>query len=134
MQRPVVDLPQPLSPTRPRVSPWRMPKLMPSTAFTSAILRWKMMPAVTGKYIFRSWISTRMSPSRKTVSPPAVCALGLIGVGPPLPDVDPAGRIVLLVRQHEGRRLLTAAVDVVGAAGVEGAAAGHVHQVRRHPL
>ncbi len=30
--RPVVDLPQPLSPTRPRVSPFSTEKLMPSTA------------------------------------------------------------------------------------------------------
>ena len=32
MQRPVVDLPQPDSPTRPRVSPLPMSKLTPSTA------------------------------------------------------------------------------------------------------
>ena len=30
--RPVVDLPQPLSPTRPSVSPFSTEKLMPSTA------------------------------------------------------------------------------------------------------
>jgi hypothetical protein len=34
MQRPVVDLPQPDSPTRPRVSPGAMSKLTPSTACT----------------------------------------------------------------------------------------------------
>ena len=34
MQRPVVVLPQPDSPTRPSVSPLRIVKLMPSTAFT----------------------------------------------------------------------------------------------------
>ena len=34
MQRPVVDLPQPDSPTRPKVSPGKMSKLMSSTALT----------------------------------------------------------------------------------------------------
>ena len=34
MARPVVDLPQPDSPTRPSVSPWRMVKVMPATACT----------------------------------------------------------------------------------------------------
>ena len=50
--RPVVDLPQPDSPTRPSVSPSRTKNEIPSTAFTSAILRWKRIPEVTGKYIF----------------------------------------------------------------------------------
>jgi hypothetical protein len=39
MQRPVVVLPQPLSPTSLSVSPRRTEKSMPSTAFTSPILR-----------------------------------------------------------------------------------------------
>ena len=39
MQRPVVVLPQPLSPTRPSVSPRLIVKSTPSTAFTSPILR-----------------------------------------------------------------------------------------------
>jgi hypothetical protein len=34
MQYPVVDLPEPDSPTRPRVSPSAMSKLTPSTALT----------------------------------------------------------------------------------------------------
>ena len=38
MARPVVDLPQPLSPTSPSVSPRRSAKLTPSTAFTVADL------------------------------------------------------------------------------------------------
>ena len=38
MQRPVVVLPQPDSPTRPSVSPRRIVKLTPSTARTSADL------------------------------------------------------------------------------------------------
>ena len=41
MARPVVDLPQPDSPTRPSVSPWRMVKLMPATAWTVVLPWWK---------------------------------------------------------------------------------------------
>src|SRR3990170_1927553 len=134
MQRPVVDLPQPLSPTSPRVSPRRMENVTPSTAFTSAILRWKMMPAVTWKYIFSSRMSTKKSPFLAVVYLTVVWASGLIGLGPPLPDIYPAGGVVLLVDQHERGRLFTAAVDVVGAAGIERAAAGHVHHVGRQPL
>ena len=36
---PVVDLPQPLSPTSPSVSPCRSAKLTPSTALTVAVWR-----------------------------------------------------------------------------------------------
>src|SRR5437588_1093309 len=54
MQRAIVDLPQPDSPTTPSVSPSRTVKLTPSTAFTAAICFWKMIPWVTGKCFFRS--------------------------------------------------------------------------------
>ena len=40
MARPVVDLPQPDSPTRPSVSPWRMVKVMPATAWTVVLPWW----------------------------------------------------------------------------------------------
>ena len=59
MARPVVDLPQPDSPTSPSVSPSRTKNEIPSTALTSAILRWKRIPEVTGKYIFSASTSTR---------------------------------------------------------------------------
>ena len=51
MTRPVVVLPQPDSPTRPSVSPRRMLKEMPSTAFTAPTCFWKMNPLVMGKYL-----------------------------------------------------------------------------------
>src|SRR5215472_5543217 len=51
MHRPVVVLPQPLSPTSPRVSPRRTIKSIPSTAFTSPTLRLMTIPSVTGKCI-----------------------------------------------------------------------------------
>ena len=49
MQRAIVDLPQPDSPTTPSVSPLLTLKLTPSTAFTAATCFWKTIPRVTGK-------------------------------------------------------------------------------------
>src|ERR1700680_5067903 len=63
MTRPRVVLPQPDSPTSPSVSPLRISKLTSSTALTSATLRWKRMPEVTGKYILTPRTSTRFSPA-----------------------------------------------------------------------
>src|SRR2546425_11659665 len=56
MARPTVLLPQPDSPTRPRVSPSCRSKLTPSTARTSAILR-ASTPPTTGNRTERSRIS-----------------------------------------------------------------------------
>ena len=58
IERPVVDFPQPDSPTSPSVSPRRMKKLTSSTAFTSPTLRENSSPDVIGKYCFRFWTST----------------------------------------------------------------------------
>ena len=63
MQRAIVDLPQPDSPTTPSVSPCLTLKLTPSTAFTAAICFWKMMPRVTGKCFFRFSTTRRSDPS-----------------------------------------------------------------------
>ena len=52
MQRPVVDFPQPDSPTSPRVSPAMMSNEMPSTAWTRATSREKS-PPLMGKYLTR---------------------------------------------------------------------------------
>ena len=56
--RPRVDLPQPDSPTSPRVSPSSIARLTRSTAWTSAVVRC-MIPLFTGKDLTRSSISTR---------------------------------------------------------------------------
>src|SRR5579864_1723784 len=61
-QRPIVVLPEPLSPTSPSVSPRRMANDTPSTALTSATWREKT-PAVTGKYLRTSRTSRRTSPT-----------------------------------------------------------------------
>jgi hypothetical protein len=53
-QRAIVDLPQPDSPTTPRVSPSRTVKETPSTALTAPTCFWKTIPRVTGKCFFRS--------------------------------------------------------------------------------
>src|SRR5664279_3498432 len=57
--RPIVDLPQPLSPTTPRVSPGRTLKLTPSTAFTAPTVFWNRMPRLTGK-CFSSFSTSRI--------------------------------------------------------------------------
>src|SRR3990170_1600407 len=141
MTRPRVVLPQPLSPTSPSVSPRLISKLTPSTALTSATLRWKMMPEVTGKYI-------RMSPTRTIVSP-AGPALGVFAasttmlsplrrrgrlrsLGHALPL--PAGAVVVWAHRQQRRHLLRAALHREAAARPERAAGRHSHQVRRHPL
>ena len=61
--RPSVDLPQPDSPTRPSVSPSRTSKLTPSTAWTRATSRWKMIPCLIGKYFFTSRATSRGEPT-----------------------------------------------------------------------
>src|SRR6476469_6636641 len=62
MQRAIVDLPQPDSPTTPRVSPSRTANETPSTAFTEATSFWKMIPRVTGKYFFSPSTTSNSSP------------------------------------------------------------------------
>jgi len=52
MQRPVVDLPQPDSPTSPSVSPFNRSKLTSSTACTRATSRENKPPRI-GKYFLR---------------------------------------------------------------------------------
>ena len=64
MQRAIVDLPQPDSPTTPSVSPSFTVNETPSTAFTDATSFWKMIPRVTGKYFFRSLTSSSVSAKR----------------------------------------------------------------------
>src|SRR5688572_7530425 len=58
MQRPVVVLPQPLSPTSPSTSPWLTENEMPSTARTCPTVR-ENSPFLIGKYFLRS-VTSRM--------------------------------------------------------------------------
>src|SRR4029077_15904216 len=67
MQRAIVDLPQPDSPTTPSVSPALPVKVTPSTAFAHATCFSKQSTRVTGKYFFRS--STTSSSAATSNSP-----------------------------------------------------------------
>src|SRR5437762_1350474 len=75
--RPVVDFPQPDSPTRPSVSLFSTKKSMPSTARTAPTWRWKMIPCVSGKCILRAVTSRRLFPL------PAVAVLRWRSMNPP---------------------------------------------------
>src|SRR6059036_3077007 len=77
IERPVVDLPQPDSPTRPSVSPGRISNDTSSTACTRATSREKRPPRI-GKYFLR--FLTRRS--------------GVSAMGHPLHLVQPAGDFV----------------------------------------
>src|SRR3990172_8687147 len=135
MQRPVVDLPQPLSPTRPTVSPRLTLKLMWWTAVLWAIFRWRRKPAVTGKYIFRWRTSRSVSPETAW---PTVLGAPLVSVAiarwPPFRHVHPAGGVVVLRHQLQRRELFFATVDAEGAARVERAAGRQVDEVGRRAL
>src|SRR5262245_45384128 len=78
IDRAVTLLPQPLSPTIPRVAPGYRSKLTPSTAFT--------VPSSCAKYVFRS--RTERSGSRRVdatvltlATPPGPLRLSSIGIG-----------------------------------------------------
>src|SRR5699024_5499027 len=58
--RPVVDLPQPDSPTKPSVSPFCNVSETPSTALTAPIFR-PNIPPVIGKYFFKLLASSSVS-------------------------------------------------------------------------
>jgi hypothetical protein len=77
MQRAIVDLPQPDSPTTPSVSPFLTLKVMPSTAFTEATSFWKMIPRVTGKCFFRLSTTSSSSPD-VCLSAAAACVSVLV--------------------------------------------------------
>src|SRR5262245_23610771 len=117
MQRPVVDLPHPDSPTRPRVSPAMMSKLTPSTAWTRATSREKS-PPLMGKCLTR--FLTRSSGSA-------------IAVSFAWRSVEPAGHLVAWLHFLEERLLLRVHRLDELAAGGETAAGRHVEQARHHP-
>ena len=62
MVRPVVDLPQPDSPTRPMVVPLLILKETPSTAFTLPTVILKKLDLM-GKYFLRFFTTSRFSGS-----------------------------------------------------------------------
>jgi hypothetical protein len=68
---PIVVLPQPDSPTRPKVSPLEMVKLTSETALTDPIFRCITAPAVTGNSLTR-WRTSRNSEGGASPAPVAV--------------------------------------------------------------
>src|SRR6266851_7866518 len=143
MHRARVDLPQPVSPTSPRVSPLRTSRLTPSTACTMSRCRWISRVDCTGKYLTRFSTRSRTSASvagacgvaDRSVFIAALSGLGWRGKG--LAD-DLAAQLVAgggVARQpargqvrrvradlRERRDLGAAPVHDVGAAGMERAA------------
>ena len=82
--RPVVDLPQPDSPTSPSVSPRASAKLTPSTALMVPTWRWISTPLRSGKCTLR--------PSTRSSSSPATAPALRMGATAPLrADVIEAG-------------------------------------------
>src|SRR5262245_6127232 len=81
--RPTVVLPQPLSPTRPSVSPRPNVKLTPSTALTHWWTR-ANSPRRTGKYLQRSATSSS-GPPVEAVTDLSAVATTLMGDLPPSP-------------------------------------------------
>src|SRR4051812_47363860 len=69
MQRASVDFPQPVSPTRPNVSPRRTSRLTPSTAWTTSFVRRNKPADWTGKYL--TTLSTLSRTSSLDVAAPA---------------------------------------------------------------
>ena len=106
MTRPAVDLPQPLSPTRPRVSRGWIAKSSPSTARTAPTWR-RRTPRMTGKCLVRFSTATRGRESSGRVSG---------GTGRSCVGVEPAGHRVAVRRRRrrgESRVLLAAAREGV---------------------
>src|SRR3990172_512420 len=104
MQRPVVDFPQPDSPTSPSVSPFLMSKVTSSTACTRATSREKRPPRI-GKYFLRFLILSSACSAMVSVL-----------------SVEPAGHLVAGLDFLERRVLLGARGLHEGAARGEAAA------------
>src|SRR6476661_4747056 len=113
--RPTVDLPHPDSPTSPSVSPLRIVKLTPSTAYTAPPARCRK-PLRTGKCFFKSRTSRTASASGIAASVEFVRA----------PAGRPMSRPFLLVRRIGG----TAARLRMRAARREDAALRQIDQRR----
>src|SRR4051794_18949941 len=129
--RATVDLPQPLSPTRPRVSASPRVKLTSSTAYTWPTVR-RRMPFLTGKCFFRLTTSSTGAP----LPPPAPLGTTLLPVVSctaastikllRMPAGGPMPRALLFVGREKGPALLVG----IGAARREGTAGRQIGQGR----
>src|SRR3990172_11483171 len=106
MTRPVVDLPHPLSPTRPNVSPRRTSKVIPSTAFTAPTCR-RISPRMIGKCFLRPSTCRRMLFSLMNCGHLLRCDLF---------DIHPTGDLMLMASASQLRILIPAYVDDIRTA------------------
>src|SRR5262245_13894299 len=125
---PVVDLPQPLSPTRPRVSPRLRAKLTPSTALMVPTWRRMTAPFSSGKCTFRS--STRRISSGDAVTADDACATAALLSR----DIMEAGLEMTVGDVDERRAAHVANIGGDAAAGREGAAERQLREVGRLAL
>src|SRR5947207_8632770 len=102
--RPVVDLPQPDSPTRPSFSPRATEKLTPSTAFTVPTCRFITTPEVIGKWTLRSRTARTGSGGEAVMIEAGGEMVGLaLDQRRPL-DVAALGRVLAAQREGAARR------------------------------
>src|SRR5574341_467766 len=127
--KPVVDLPQPLSPTSPSVSPRWTWKLTPSTALTAPTCRERGKPRKIGKCTFKSWTSSRGEPPLD-IGAPMARVPGLFHIYPTsavIPRRDrhgdgPVGRAFLDAKRAAGdKRAALRRVGEIGRASAPGA-------------
>src|SRR5205814_5968300 len=121
--RATVDLPQPLSPTRPNVSPSPIEKLTSSTAYTWPTVR-RRIPFLTGKCFFRLTTSSTgaplplEAPFGATLLPVVSCTARSTIKLLRMPAGGPMPRALLFVGWEKGPALLVG----IGTARREGAA------------
>src|SRR2546422_1343330 len=126
--RPSVDLPQPDSPTRPRVSPALISRSTPSTARTWATVRCKT-PEATGNHVFSPRTDTSGSEVVQARVSWACAVSGILqlhaGLG------DPASG-ELIPDAVQGRDVARAALDLERTPRVKGTPRRRCNQVWRH--
>ena len=120
MQRPVVDLPQPDSPTRPSVSPGAMSKLTPSTACTTSALRAEQ--AAADREVLDQVLDAQERLNR-LAHRAAISSAG---------SIEHAGDLVAAADLAQRRHRLAALRHRVAAARREAAAGRRLEQARHH--
>src|SRR5262249_52536327 len=137
MARPVVVLPQPLSPTSPSTWPRAIAKETPSTALTWPTTRDKS-PRLIGKCFSRPWTSSSGSALAPMDEPAVPRAAGSAIHGSVPGGIEraggdlvgaPAARLVLAVEDEHGRLALAAAFLRHRAARMEAAAGGETRGI-----
>src|SRR5579864_8038975 len=124
--RPSVDLPQPDSPTSPRVSPVLISRSTPSTACTCPTVRCST-PDATGNQTFRSVIETNGSAAVHARVSTLTAVSGTFELRARLRD--PAGGKLCVAHRQQSRRVARAAINAKRAARIESAPVRQVDEV-----